>query len=476
MTAVEFGSIDRASCPSCAKAVPRAAEICPECGEEIDAQAGTVPSLPQRHQSYFDFQTWEDSRIFVPLPSGSEAPGIEDIVERLGLGGIEVEILSANPPSTIGPDEAQWEFEFLATLEGVDVRQAWVADDYGIGYESGERYNMWLIRTPQALSGFDVLLGEAPVEAEELVEESEWTLGLNGYCSSDAAETFRFQITVARFAAGDEVPIIDETAGRFLDDARVQHIVRKKARFEDTYEVYTVRRDGEVWLHTGGVPRVGGFEVELLDISPDRVKEATSLLERAVPAFCDSDRPIPYRAHQLDERTEYLWLPMEDAEAFFPDALGTSARDRGRLIFPSAVLLTDRLHPDAFERARQAYGGSGRSQRAKESPEAQAWSDEAATSKVYQAREERLDQMRHQGRVSDATVVIAPLASFILPGVGQMIIGQVAKGLVLLFLAMALALFTCGISLIFHPIFAIDAYLLADKARSGQKIGDWDFF
>ncbi|MGM0554871.1 MAG: hypothetical protein ACQEVA_00645 [Myxococcota bacterium] len=243
--------------------------------------------LPQRHQTYVDHQTWEDSRIFVLLPASAAPPTIEDIVERLSLGGIEVEILSADAPSTFGPDEAQWEFEFLATLEGVDVREAWAVDDYDAGYESGERYNMWLIRTPDTLSGFDVLLGEVPSGIKDLVETSQWTLGLNGHCSTEAAETFRFQATVARFAAGD-------------------------------------------------------------------------------------------------------------AEQLFTGALGTSSRDRGRLIYPSAVLITDTFHPEFFSSSRRAP---------------------------------------HRRPFRPASI-----------------------------------------SLIFHPIFAIDAYLLADKANSGEPVGERDFF
>ena len=474
MSAPEFGEMERKSCTSCAKAIPEPAEICPECGATIDESAASVPTLPQRHQNYFDFHTYEDSRLFVPLPAGSEPPGVEDIIERLSLGGIDVEVLSANPPTTIGPDASEWEFEFLATLEGVEVRQAWVADDYGTGYETGERYNMWLMETPADSSGFDLLLDELPDSAGPAITDSQWTLGLNGYCSTDPAETFRFQVTVARFAAGDEVPIVDETAGRFLDAERVQRIVRKKAKYDDVYEIYEVAGDDGIWLHTGGVPRVGGFELEILQVPTDRVNEARSLLRDAAPVFCESERPTPYRVHELDQRTRYIWLPIGEAEEFFPNATGTTERDRTRLIFPSAVLVTETLHPDAFAAAKRAFGGGSAAAPQNNQPPPR----QDGQPQVFreQPPQQGAGQMQRSSGGTSGLAIGAALASLVLPGVGQLLVGQTAKGVLLIFGAIALMFFSCGVSILFHPIFAVDAFMLAEKQSDGQPIGEWDFF
>jgi TM2 domain-containing membrane protein YozV len=472
MSAPEFGEMDRTSCPCCAKAVPEPADICPECGESIADADASVPALPQRHQNYFDYQTYEDSRLFVPLPSGSEPPSIEDIIERLGLGGIQVEVLSSNPPSTIGPDESEWEFEFLASLEGVEVRKAWVADDYGTGFEVGERYNMWLIRTPADASGFDVLLRELPDDADALIADSEWTLGINGYASTDPAESFRFQVTVGRFAAGDEVPVVDETAGRILDVERVQSIVRKKAKFDDVYELFEVPGDAGTWLHTGGLPRVGGYELEMLQVPSDRLNEAKSLLRSAAPIFCQSDRPTPYRPHDLDGRTQFIWMSIRDAEDFFPGARGTSKRERSRLIFPSAVIVTETLHPEAFRAARQTWSSDSQAPQNQQPPPRRA---------PGQANAPRAQGSPGQGQMQrsgggSGLAIGAALASLVLPGVGQLMVGQTAKGIVVLFSAIALMFFTCGLSILFQPVFAVDAYMLANKQAEGQRIGEWEFF
>ena len=68
--------------------------------------------------------------------------------------------------------------------------------------------------------------------------------------------------------------------------------------------------------------------------------------------------------------------------------------------------------------------------------------------------------------------IAAAVISLFVPGVGQIISGQVAKGAVIL---IAAVLF-CGLGGILNVVAAIDAYLIAQKQEKGQTVGDWDFF
>ena len=78
---------------------------------------------------------------------------------------------------------------------------------------------------------------------------------------------------------------------------------------------------------------------------------------------------------------------------------------------------------------------------------------------------------------------IAALLSFLLTGLGQMVNGQVEKGLTLLFGGMAavfiITLITCGIGAITAPVVIIvsiiDAYKCAQILQSGRPIGKWEF-
>ena len=61
-------------------------------------------------------------------------------------------------------------------------------------------------------------------------------------------------------------------------------------------------------------------------------------------------------------------------------------------------------------------------------------------------------------------------------GVGQMINGQVGKGIVILLVHTILGALTGVSILITWPIACIDAYLIANKRRNGQWVGHWEWF
>lgn len=68
------------------------------------------------------------------------------------------------------------------------------------------------------------------------------------------------------------------------------------------------------------------------------------------------------------------------------------------------------------------------------------------------------------------------LASLILPGLGQLICGQDAKGLLLIFISIGANFMTSGVSsIILCPLMSIDAYSIAKKGNAGP-IAKWEFF
>lgn len=91
---------------------------------------------------------------------------------------------------------------------------------------------------------------------------------------------------------------------------------------------------------------------------------------------------------------------------------------------------------------------------------------------------------RHCGtrlRASYVPEVNAPglfaIASLLITGLGQMLLGQVGKGLLLLGLAIACGAMTFGISLlIIMPIAVIDAYRVAVAIRNGRRVRPWEWF
>ncbi len=71
----------------------------------------------------------------------------------------------------------------------------------------------------------------------------------------------------------------------------------------------------------------------------------------------------------------------------------------------------------------------------------------------------------------DLTDFIAVVLSVFAPGLGHIILGQVAKGLTI----MALTILSCGVGYIVSALVALDCFMLA-RARRTRSVGDWEIF
>ncbi len=72
---------------------------------------------------------------------------------------------------------------------------------------------------------------------------------------------------------------------------------------------------------------------------------------------------------------------------------------------------------------------------------------------------------------------VAGLISFLVTGLGQMIMGQGKKGALILVGSMILGAITFGASIfVTTPIAIIDAFLIGKKKKAGIPVGEWEFF
>ncbi|MFZ5481365.1 MAG: hypothetical protein ACOZNI_31685 [Myxococcota bacterium] len=71
--------------------------------------------------------------------------------------------------------------------------------------------------------------------------------------------------------------------------------------------------------------------------------------------------------------------------------------------------------------------------------------------------------------------MVAALLSFVIPGLGQLYLGQPAKGAVLVGIGLVTG---CGVGSfgILNLVVAIDAYLLAERKGRGEALAPWQFF
>jgi TM2 domain-containing membrane protein YozV len=71
-------------------------------------------------------------------------------------------------------------------------------------------------------------------------------------------------------------------------------------------------------------------------------------------------------------------------------------------------------------------------------------------------------------------IIAAILSLLLFGGVGQMYLGQMKKGIILIVATIVLA--CVGIGFLIPILGAIDAYMMADKLQKGTSIGDMQWF
>jgi hypothetical protein len=71
--------------------------------------------------------------------------------------------------------------------------------------------------------------------------------------------------------------------------------------------------------------------------------------------------------------------------------------------------------------------------------------------------------------------VLMGVLSLVVPWLGQIIMGQTLKGVVMLAVTFVLFFAYC-FGLLLFPVAAVDAYLIAKKLREGRPVKQWEFF
>ena len=72
------------------------------------------------------------------------------------------------------------------------------------------------------------------------------------------------------------------------------------------------------------------------------------------------------------------------------------------------------------------------------------------------------------------SIIAAILSLLLLGGVGQMYLGQTKKGIIII---VASVLLSCvGIGVVIPILGAVDAYMMAEKLKNGESIGDMQWF
>ena len=89
----------------------------------------------------------------------------------------------------------------------------------------------------------------------------------------------------------------------------------------------------------------------------------------------------------------------------------------------------------------------------------------------------RLKEIKKTQTIDSTNPAIMGLLSFSLVGLGQMIMGQVTKGIVMLIGALILGFLHSDYLLYLQHLLALSMLkLIAKKKQQGKQIGEWEFF
>ncbi|HRV92368.1 MAG TPA: hypothetical protein P5526_09435 [Anaerolineae bacterium] len=72
------------------------------------------------------------------------------------------------------------------------------------------------------------------------------------------------------------------------------------------------------------------------------------------------------------------------------------------------------------------------------------------------------------------SIIAAILSLLLLGGVGQIYLGQTKKGIIIIVASIILS--CVGIGLVIPILGAVDAYMLSEKLKNGESIGDMQWF
>jgi len=71
-------------------------------------------------------------------------------------------------------------------------------------------------------------------------------------------------------------------------------------------------------------------------------------------------------------------------------------------------------------------------------------------------------------------IIAAVLSAIVLGGVGQLYLGQQKKGIILI--VASVVLWCVGFGWVVQLVGAYDAYVIGNKLKAGQPVGDMEFF
>lgn len=310
LTNAELASMERRPCRVCAEPMLPIAFVCPRCREwqtepeeELALDASMRPFPPQYHVFLLS-RSPEPARLAATLAG---APSPEHALARLRDAGVHV---TAGPPAA---SPTGWALD-------VDV--------------AGDASH----RPVSARLTLEAPPPGAPDGARSLLSVAlRW--------DRDVLAELHRHLRLLAALAPDAVAVLDLDARRERPAAWLRQAAWSPVPPEpsELYAIHAVSSpDGRrAWLRTEGLPRLGLFELEMLDVPGDAVDLFTALLDATARRLVErDDRPLEEQPFTVGDGVHVVWVPsawaIDDAG---PHAFGADPALRGDDRPLSAALL-----------------------------------------------------------------------------------------------------------------------------------------
>ncbi|WP_417730509.1 DUF4339 domain-containing protein [Rosistilla oblonga] len=243
-----------------------------------------------------------------------------------------------------------------------------------------------------------------------------------------------------------------------MDMERIQSLAQKG----QLSRIHEVSSDGHAWQPASSMPEI--FEKKRAATAELAGKVAVNQLNAAPQAVAQNGIQPSGVGSGIAPQQRQEWHYTAGGLQAGP----ITASELGTLIRAGSVTQQDLVWKDPMEQWTEAKYVPEFAMLFAASQQAQTLQPSTETRET-----ERRDPNRIYPPESPRNPVVMAMCSFLLMGLGQIIMGQTAKG----FLIMFSILLTCGVFLFVTPIVGpIDAYLIAKKLEAGKSVGKWEWF
>lgn len=256
------------------------------------------------------------SAFILALPKGAERPDLRGSLEAAALPGLATSIEGNAAHASVR----------LADVEDRTEHTFWLSVVPAFFREPSLPLELTAMTKPQS----------------DALRESEWGLAIEVELADSPLRELQRVAQLGCALSPGVAGMLDPGALAFRSGDWVRDVAGSSVPPSplNLFSIHQVQaKDGRIWLHTHGLARAGGLELEALGVRAQGAGAAADVLNAIAAMFLDQGIPPPDQPFSPGSGLELTWLPWEDALRKVPRGSlgGAGDRDEGHRA-PSAAL------------------------------------------------------------------------------------------------------------------------------------------